>query len=109
MDLSQGDLVMLLCLQFIRFSVSSINQDWTLFLHTGGWGRHTGNGEKLRRGLDVADGDFGAPMLIPLFFNQNEISERSSGGSERGEGWIGKLRLKLWLSLQSYQITLNFP
>lgn len=50
MDLSQGDLVMLLCLQFIRFSVSSINQGRTLFLHTREWGRHTGNRQKTHGG-----------------------------------------------------------
>lgn len=39
----RGSLVMLLCLQFIRCSVSGINQGWTLFSHTREWGRHAGN------------------------------------------------------------------
>lgn len=64
----RGNLVMLLCLQFIRFSVSSINQGRTLFSHTREWGRHAENREKMRRGLDALDSGFPIPIFIPLLF-----------------------------------------
>lgn len=62
-----GSLVMLLCPQFVRFSVSSINQGLPLFSHTRERGRHAGNSWNRREGRTWPAG-IAHPVFIPLFF-----------------------------------------
>lgn len=59
---------MLLCLQFIRFSVSSINQAGPSS-HTLGNGEDTqGTDRKLLGRLAMAGNNFTTPIFIPLVF-----------------------------------------
>lgn len=90
---------MLLCLQFIRFSVSSINQGWTLFSHTREWGRHAENRQKMHRGLDILDSGLPSLVFISLFSLPKRDLRELTGGyqGEREDRW-GRLRLKVLLS-----------
>jgi hypothetical protein len=73
MDPSPGSLVILLCLQFIRFSVGCINQSWVLFSHTRERGRHAGNRYKIHGGLNMAGRGCITPtpylFLLCIFFS----------------------------------------
>lgn len=64
----RGTLLCFYVFNSLDFSVSSINQGRTLFLHTREWGRHTGNRQKTHGGRDMTDSDYITPIFIPLCF-----------------------------------------